>query len=113
MVRRIFDFALGSAGTPLGVKAIVNHLNGSGYRYRGRPFHISSVHRILTATTYMGVHQFNRREARSGQGKAPEEWIPLAVPQIITADDSSRCKRACGHAVPNGCRRGSWAIRPF
>ena len=55
---------------PLGVKAIVNHLNGSGHRYRGRPFHISSVHRILTATTYMGVHQFNRREARSGQGKA-------------------------------------------
>ena len=86
VVRRIFDFALGSAGAPLGVKAIVNQLNGSGYRNRGRPFHISSVHRILTATTYMGVHQFNRREARSGQSKAPEEWIPLAVPQIITTD---------------------------
>jgi site-specific DNA recombinase len=34
----------------------------------------------------MGIHQFNRGEARSGQGKAPEEWIPLAVPQIITTD---------------------------
>jgi site-specific DNA recombinase len=87
VVRRIFDFALGRAGMALGVKAIVNHLNGSGHRYRGRPFHISSVHRILTATTYMGVHQFNRREARSGQGKAPEAWIPVTVPKIVTADE--------------------------
>jgi site-specific DNA recombinase len=69
VVRRIFDFALGCAGMPLGVKAIVNSLNGSGYRYRGRPFHISSVHRILTATTYMGPPvQSPRGSVWAGQG---------------------------------------------
>jgi site-specific DNA recombinase len=113
VVRRIFDFALGRTGMPLGVKAIVNDLNGSGHRYRGRPFHISSVHRILTATTYMGVHQFNRREARSGQSKAPEEWIPLVVPQIITADEFEQVQASLRSRSPKRARRGSWGIRPF
>ncbi len=83
MVRRIFDLALGRAGMPLGVKAIVNRLNAVGCRHRGKPFHISSVHRILTATTYTGAHHFNRREARTGRSKAAEQWIALTVPQII------------------------------
>lgn len=87
IVRRIFDLALGRAGAPLGVKAIVNDLNRSGCRHHGKPFHISSVHRILTATTYMGTHHFNRREARSGRSKAPEQWIPVSVPPIITPED--------------------------
>ena len=44
-----------------------------------------SVHRILTARTYSGVHQFNRRRARTGQLKDPVEWIAIAVPPITTA----------------------------
>ena len=87
VVRDIFDLALGRAAMPLGVKAIVNRMNGRGHQNRGKPFHISSIHRILTATTYTGVHHFNRREARSGRDKESGEWIALTVPQIIPTDD--------------------------
>jgi site-specific DNA recombinase len=86
VVRQIFDLALGTNGTQLGIKAIVNHLNQRGARLRGKPFHISGVHRILTARTYAGVHQFNRRQARTGQLKDSVEWIAVAVPPIITAE---------------------------
>jgi site-specific DNA recombinase len=46
VVRDIFDLAFGRAGMPSGVKAIVNHLNGSARQHRGKAFHLSSVHRI-------------------------------------------------------------------
>jgi site-specific DNA recombinase len=72
---------------PLGVKAIVNQLNGSGCQNRGKPLHISNVCRILTATTYTGTHHFNRHEARTGRGKAAEQWIALTVPQLIASQD--------------------------
>jgi DNA invertase Pin-like site-specific DNA recombinase len=42
VARRIFDLALGRAGMPLGVKAIVNRLNEAGHRRRGKPFHVRS-----------------------------------------------------------------------
>ena len=86
VVRQIYDLSLGAAGMPLGVKAIVNHLNTCGTRLRGKPFQISSVHRILTAKTYSGVLQFNRRSARTGRLKDADDWIEISVPSIITAD---------------------------
>jgi len=87
VVRDVFGLALGWAGMPLGVKAIVNHLNQAGIKHRGKLFHISSVHRMLTAATYTGGHHFNRREARTGRAKESGQWIALAVPQIIAAED--------------------------
>jgi DNA invertase Pin-like site-specific DNA recombinase len=87
LVRRIFDLALGRAGPPLGVKAIVKHLNESGSQHRGKPFHISSVHRLLTASTYTGTHHFNCRESRTGRDKPRDQWITLKVPEIISLED--------------------------
>ncbi len=83
VVRRIYDLALGRGGMPLGIKAIVSRMNGDGDQNRGKPFHISSVHRILTSGTYTGFHQFNRSEARTGRTKAIDQWITVAVPAII------------------------------
>ena len=90
IVGRIYDFALGRAGMPLGVKAIVNRLNQDGVTHRGKPFHISSVHRILTSTTYSGVHHFNRREARTGRAKEPDQWISVEVPALVTNENFQR-----------------------
>ncbi len=87
IVRNIFDLALGREGMPLGVKAIVTRLNSEGHRYRGKPFHISAVHRILTASTYAGTHHFNRREARTGHAKGRDQWIAVAVPAIIAVEE--------------------------
>lgn len=71
----------------MGTKAIVKHLNGSGWQHRGKPFHISSVHRILTASTYIGTHHFNCRESRTGRGKPRDQWITLKVPEIMSPAD--------------------------
>ena len=87
VVRQIFDYALGHAGMPLGVKAIVNRLNEAGCQNRGKPFHISSVHRILTAQTYTGLLHFNRHDSRTGRNKPTDQWIALTVPQIIGIED--------------------------
>lgn len=105
IVRQIYDFSLGATGMQLGVKAIVNRLNADGIRLRGKPFHISSVHRILTAKTYAGVHQFNRRNARTGRLKDADDWIEIKVPAIIEMEafeqvQSSLRARSPKHVAP-------------
>ena len=87
LVRHIFDLALGRHGPSLGIKAIVNRLNGEGISFRGKPFHISSVHRILTSRTYVGEHIFNQRCAKTGEVKARDEWVTSSVPAIIASED--------------------------
>jgi site-specific DNA recombinase len=87
VVRQIYDLAIGRHGPTLGVKAIVNRLNGEGITFRGKPFHISSVHRILTSRTYIGEHVFNRRCAKTGESKPSADWIISAMPAIIDEAD--------------------------
>ncbi len=82
-VRQIFDLALGKRGPALGIKAIVNRLNADGIQFNGKPFHISSVHRMLSSRTYIGQHFFNQRCAKTGTAKPKEEWVPSAVPAIV------------------------------
>jgi DNA invertase Pin-like site-specific DNA recombinase len=87
IVRRIYDLALGRAGMPIGIKAIVNELNASCVQCRGKPFHISAVHRILTTSTYAGTHYFDRREARTGRAKAAAQWVVVAVPPLVSIEE--------------------------
>ncbi len=87
LVRKIFDLALGRHVPALGIKAIVNWLNGEGICFRGKKFQISSVHRILSSRTYIGEHIFNQRCAKTGALKPQEEWIVSSVPAIITTED--------------------------
>ncbi len=61
VARRIYSMCLGSeSGMPFGVKAIAGRLNAERIGFRGKPFSISNVHRILTAETYIGRHYFDR-----------------------------------------------------
>ncbi|HEV2548407.1 MAG TPA: recombinase family protein [Stellaceae bacterium] len=85
IVRRIFRLHLhGEGAGPLGLKAIADHLNRKGIRYRGsRKFSNGLIHRLLTRETYAGRHWFNRRDSKSGAQKSSEEWVPLSVPAII------------------------------
>jgi site-specific DNA recombinase len=83
IVREMFALATGAQSRPMGVKAIATHLNQRGVTRRGRPFMTGGVHAILTSTTYIGRHQFNRRDSRNGTVRPPSEWIELAVPAII------------------------------
>jgi site-specific DNA recombinase len=86
IVRSVYDLSLGCAGPALGVKAIAVRLNGQGLRFRGKPFHISNVHRILTSPTYAGTHSFNRRDSRTGQAKPADEWVTFTVPAIVPTE---------------------------
>ncbi len=87
-VRLIFDLYLNGDGQsgPLGVKAITSWLNQRGFHTRnGGRFAIKAVHDILRRTTYMGLHCFNRVEAKTGQRKPDDKLVPVPVPALIDA----------------------------
>src|SRR3546814_16191491 len=82
LVRKIFDLYLsgdGEAG-PMGVKKIASWLNGRGYSYRGKPFHVSNVDDVLRRTTYMGTHYFNKTNTRPGERRPREEEVAMYAP---------------------------------
>lgn len=84
-VRLAFRLALEGDGTsgPMGVKAIASHLNAHRIFTRdGGRWGIGTVHRLLTRPTYIGRHEFNKRN-KSGKLNPAGEVIPVAVPPII------------------------------
>jgi len=85
LVRRIFTLYLEGDGEtgPIGIKKIASWLNGWGYSYRGKPFHVSNVDEVLRRTTYAGTHYFNRTDSRTGERRPREQWVPMEVPPII------------------------------
>ena len=83
IVHRIYDLYRGIEGLQYGVKAIAVKLNAEGVTFRGKPFMISNVHRILTSETYTGRHQFNVANSKAKTIRPQAEWITVDVPAII------------------------------
>jgi site-specific DNA recombinase len=84
-VRLIYRLALEGDGTsgPMGVKNIVSHLNIRRIFTRdGGRWGIGQVHRILTRTTYIGRHEFNKR-SKTKELKPVGEIVPVEVPPLI------------------------------
>ncbi|MEC5292811.1 MULTISPECIES: recombinase family protein [unclassified Aurantimonas] len=84
-VRLIYRLALEGDGTsgPMGVKAIVNHLNQRRIFTRdGGRWGIGQLHRILTRKTYIGEHEFNKR-SKAKEIKPASEVIMVPVPPLI------------------------------
>jgi site-specific DNA recombinase len=84
-VRLIYRLALQGDGTTgqMGVKNIVNHLNRNRIFTRdGGRWGIGQVHRILTRRTYMGEHEFNKRN-KTKELKPVSEIVTVPVPPII------------------------------
>jgi site-specific DNA recombinase len=84
-VRLIYRLALQGDGTTgqMGVKNIVNHLNRNRIFTRdGGRWGIGQVHRILTRRTYMGEHEFNKRN-KIKELKPISEIVTVPVPPII------------------------------
>jgi DNA invertase Pin-like site-specific DNA recombinase len=84
-VRLIYRLALegdGSLGS-MGVKAIVGYLNERRIFTRdGGRWGIGQLHRVLTRTTYVGHHEFNRSSPKSG-AKPAGEVVTADVPPLI------------------------------
>lgn len=89
-IRLIFRLALEGAdgGGPMGVKAIACFLNERDIRTRdGGRWGLGQIHAILTRSTYMGEHRFNRSHARTKQRNARTEHAIMAVPPLIAQHD--------------------------
>jgi site-specific DNA recombinase len=85
IVRQMFEWALSG----LGLKVIANRLDSEGipppsWRHPDQQsawgWHFSSVHKILTATRYVGRATYGRRGRK---GTSSFEGIPMACPAII------------------------------
>jgi DNA invertase Pin-like site-specific DNA recombinase len=84
-VRLIYRLALEGDGTsgPMGVKYITGHLNRQQIFTRdGGRWGIGQVHRILTRTTYIGRHEFNKR-SKAKELKPASEIVTVEVPPLI------------------------------
>ncbi len=84
-VRLIYRLTLEGDGVsgPLGVKKVVSHLNSRRIFTRdGGRWGIGQVHRILTRTTYVGRHEFNKR-GKTRKINPVGEVIVVEVPGII------------------------------
>ena len=84
-VRLIYRLALEGDGTsgPLGVKAITSYLNARRIFTRdGGRWGIGQLHRILTRTTYIGRHEFNKR-SKAKELKPVSEIVTVEVPPLI------------------------------
>ncbi len=89
VVKEIFSLHQHGDGKrgPMGVRAIMDHLNAKGLSHRnGRPFSTSILHAILTRTTYKGVHYFNKKDSRAKKQKDKSEWIAFDAPVIIESE---------------------------
>ena len=84
-VRLIYRLTLEGDGVsgPLGVKKVVSYLNARRIFTRdGGRWGIAQVYRILTAPTYVGRHQYNKRD-KSRKRNAAAELITVEVPPIV------------------------------
>jgi site-specific DNA recombinase len=87
-VRLIYRLALEGDGTtgPMGVKAIVSYLNARRIFTRdGGRWGIGQLHKVLTRTTYIGRHEFNRSSPKSGRKSAVEIVTAEVLPLIDQA----------------------------
>lgn len=95
-VRLIYRLALmGDENTgPMGIKAIAAYLNKRGLTTRdGGRWGSSAVYYVLTVSTYVGEHHFNKRVAKTGEFKAEDEHVVMAVPPIVTREQFDAVQR--------------------
>ncbi len=86
LIFRLFVHGDGEAG-PLGIKSIVEYLNGKGYRQRqGKAFNVKYVHLMLSNMAYVGSYCWNKTDSRTRQAKPESEWIRATIPALVSED---------------------------
>jgi site-specific DNA recombinase len=83
LIYRLFLEGDGVSG-PMGVKAITCHLNERRIFTRdGGRWGLAQIHTILTRTTYIGEHRFNKRSHKDRERKPESEVAVMACPPLI------------------------------
>ena len=88
-VRLIYRLFLEGDGTsgPMGVKSITCYLNERRIFTRdGGRWGLAQIHAILTRTTYIGEHRFNKRSHKDREKKPESEVAIIACPPLIDRD---------------------------
>ncbi len=87
---------------------VATELNERSYRNRaGMPFGPVHIKKLLLESSAMGVYQSNRMGAGAVL-KPEEEWIPIACPALVSADDWQRCRDLLASKV-RPARKTIWA----
>lgn len=90
IVRLIFDLAeRGLNGSPMGGRAIAQHLNSHGYTRRGEKFFNASIAGILSRPHYLGKFPGNKFDI-AGKLLPEEEWTWVPCPQLISQEQFDR-----------------------
>ncbi len=95
IVRRMYDMVLNGdeERRGMGAKAIADKLNREGFSTRsGAKWSQGGVHKMLQMRSYMGKHQFNRTEYKTGRKKPESEIVDVAIPAIISEDTFRRAQ---------------------
>ena len=83
LIYRLFLEGDGVSG-PMGVKAITCYPNERRIFTRdGRRWGLAQIHAILTRTTYIGEHRFNKRSHKDREKKPESEVAVMACPPLI------------------------------
>lgn len=91
IVRLIYRLCLhGDREGPMGVKAITEHLNAKGFRYRGACSGPARFTGYWTKSTYSGLHYYIRRRAHTDRLNDCAEWIEMSVPAVVEPDVAAR-----------------------
>ena len=106
-VRLVYRLALQGDGTSrqMGIKAIVSYFNGrrTFTRDSGRRG-IGQAHRILTRPTYIGAHEFNRKD-KGGKRKPASEMVVISVPSLINRQTFEAVQALLKSRKPEGHAR--------
>jgi len=79
----------------MGLKRIAAWLNDNNIRTRGGGrWGLGAVHEVLTRTTYIGQHRFNRRSGKSKSAKPAHEQTVMEVPAIVTEAEFEAVQRS-------------------
>lgn len=85
--RFLFEtYVNGTKDGPIGIVRLAALMNERGETLRGKRFHVSNVHAILSNTAYIGFAFFNKRCSKTRKLRPKEEWVPLSVPPLIPED---------------------------
>ena len=105
IVREIFElYVSGKGNMPrIGMKEIAKTLNQRGTRIRGGLWRVQVIHQILSSTTYVGSHVFNKLDSKTRQIKADSEWVKISVPAIIDQDLFDKATKLRAAHAPKLC----------
>lgn len=102
IVRLVFHLALNGDGSsgPMGVRAIVQHLNAAGYlTRRGAEFYSSTIHEMLIREAYTGIRSWNVLD-KHGNQNPDRDIIDYGVPQVIDPETFNAVQEQLGKRQP-------------